>query len=295
MRWKRDLLFQKHFRSQFWNHQKLKKKNKTKQNFTNPRNGMVLTHFPNKVKRDESQKMVKSTNSVFFTSNLSFPLPQPLTDTPPGARSSLISWQACVMAEWLAFSEWNSSHSDLPWALICIQTFLFLWSCQQFFFLPQKIFKQNTRKLWCGGLGMIPRGYFLRSERKAQTTFWCFIWRKQDRWKDGKEGTRARKVERRKGKRKGRRETICLFVFLSPRIGDFLSDVPVSVFLIVTAGRGMGSLGNNSSTAQSFSAFPSQDKSLGWQLSWLPPFHHSLIPLLWSMRWTYIHFVLEYF
>lgn len=32
---------------------KVKKKKEKKKTFTNPRNGMVLTHFPNKVKREE--------------------------------------------------------------------------------------------------------------------------------------------------------------------------------------------------------------------------------------------------
>ena len=63
------------------------------------------------------------------------------------------------------------------------------------------------------------------------------------------------RMERRKGKRKGRREIICLFSFPP----DLKTSCLMSLCVLEShRGRGMGSLGNNSSTAQSLSAFPSQ-------------------------------------
>ena len=62
------------------------------------------------------------------------------------------------------------------------------------------------------------------------------------------------RMERRKGKRKGRREIICLFSFPP----DLKTSCLMSLCVLEShRGRGMGSLGNNSSTAQSLSAFPS--------------------------------------
>lgn len=146
MRWRRDLLFQKHSRSQFWNHQKLKKNN-----FPNPRNIMASTHFPNKVRRDEPWKIVKGTTCVLFTSNLSL-LPPPTSQRQPSwCQEPLISCQSCVKAQWLALSEWNLSHSGVTLSShLHLNPLSFFCGVASIFF-PEKIFKQNTREIWYGG------------------------------------------------------------------------------------------------------------------------------------------------
>lgn len=145
------------------------------------------------------------------------PLSPALTNTPLGARSPVNSCQSFVMAEWLAYSEWNSftlkcylelSFAFKPFSFCGVASFFF-------FYWAPKTFQQHTGETWCGGWDLwSPCVYFLRSERKAQSTFYVSLGeskrnRRMDEWRD------ERKVGRmkwRKGRRKGKRKMILISI-----------------------------------------------------------------------------------
>lgn len=161
------------------------------------------------------------------------PLLPVLIDTPPGARSPRNSCQSFVMLEWLAFSEWNS------FTLKCYRELSFAFKPFSFcgvasFFSSSSSLKdyqtEHRRDLVQGArVYDHPCVYFLRSERKAQSTFYVSLTESKKngmmemkRWKEG------RKDRKKKGKKEGKEGDDFDFDY---RVEDFLSDVPLKVVL----------------------------------------------------------------
>lgn len=145
----------------------------------------------------------------FLTSNLSLPLSPPLRDTPPGARSPLNSCQSFVMAEWLAFSEWNS------FTLKCYLELSFAFKPFSVelpaFFLPtSKDFQAEHRRdlIPTGAKVYITPHPFTQGWKKSSEHLLRFLWRKHKEWKGGRiqEWREERKVERMERRMARRKE-----------------------------------------------------------------------------------------
>ena len=176
MRWKRDLLFQKHSRSKFWNHQKLKKKRKKKK-----KTSQILEMewswliFQIKSKGMSLRKWWKT--QIVSSSPLTFLSPSPnlsqtllLVPEAPWFLDKHVWW----LSDWHSLNE--TRHTQIYLELsFAFKPFPFCGVASNFSFFLKRSSSRTQESSGMGARVWSPRGYFLRSERKAQTTFWCFI------------------------------------------------------------------------------------------------------------------------
>lgn len=156
---------------------------------------------------------------IVSSSPLTFllPSPQPLTDTlVPEAPWFLLDKHVWWLSDWHSLNE--TRHTQIYLELsFAFKPFSFCGVASNFSFFLRWFSSRTQESSGMGARVWSPHGYFLRSDRRAQSTFWCFIWRKQDRWKDGKEGTIGRKNGKKKEKKEGK-EGDDLFVRFPPEL-----------------------------------------------------------------------------
>ena len=214
MRWKRDLLFQKHSRSQFWNHQKLK--NKTKQNKTSQILEMEWSWliFPIKSKGMSLRKWWKA--QTVSSSPLTFLSPSPnlsqtllLVPEAPWFLDKHVWW----LSDWHSLNE--TRHTQIYLELsFAFKPFSFCGVASNFSFFLKRSSSRTQESSGVGAWVWSPVAIFSGLKEKHRLLFdVSFGESKTDERMEKKEPELGRWKEEREKGREGGRRFVCLFSF----------------------------------------------------------------------------------